>query len=76
MLAGSDPLPFAEEENGIGSFGFSIEGEFDADNPAQSVRKIFSDGSNPIKIIGKRNNVFTFARRQYKIMVEKKARKK
>ena len=74
VMAGSDPLPFPGEENGIGSFGFLIEGDFDPDNPAQSIRTIISDSSNPIKLIGKRNKILTFSKRQFKIMAEKKTR--
>ena len=76
VMAGSDPLPFSGEENEIGSFGFVVEGEFDLKNPAQSMRKIFSDPSIRLTLIGKRNHVFKFSKRQYKIMGEKKEREK
>jgi hypothetical protein len=74
-LAGSDPLPFCGEEKEIGSFGFVVEGEFDAVQPALSLRKILSDASTQFIQIGRRNNFFKFAKRQYKIMAEKKTRK-
>lgn len=74
VMAGSDPLPFKGEENEIGSFGFIIQGEFEPDNPARSLRKIFSDPSKKLTLIGKRNNIFKFSKRQYKIMGEKKTR--
>lgn len=74
VIAGSDPLPFKGEEKGIGSFGFLIEGEFDPGNPAQSLRDLISKNKKDTKIIGHRNNIFTFARRQYKIMMEKRTR--
>jgi hypothetical protein len=74
VIAGSDPLPFKGEENGIGSFGFLIEGEFDSENPAQSLRDLMKNKGKDVRIIGKRNDIFTFARRQYKIMMEKRAR--
>lgn len=76
VICGSDPLPFKGEEGGIGSFGFLVDGEFDCEKPADSMRKILNDSQKPITLIGKRNNVFTFARRQIKIMAEKKAREK
>ncbi len=76
VMAGSDPLPFRGEEKEIGSFGFKIEGEFDPENPAQSMRNIFSDPTKKLTLIGKRNNVFKFSKRQYKIMGEKKEREK
>ncbi|MBC8183641.1 hypothetical protein H8E88_21320 [candidate division KSB1 bacterium] len=76
VMAGSDPLPFKGEENEIGSFGFTVEGEFDPKNPAQSMRNIFSDPTKKLTLIGKRNNIFKFSKRQYKIMGEKKEREK
>ncbi len=75
VIAGSDPLPFPGEEKRIGSFGFVLEGDFDPGKPAASVRRALADSQPPITLIGKRNNIFTFARRQYKIMAEKKSRK-
>ncbi|HEX9974423.1 MAG TPA: hypothetical protein VGD14_20310 [bacterium] len=74
VIAGSDPLPFKSEEQGIGSFGFLIEGDFYPKKPAQSLRDLMSRNKKDIQIIGKRNDVFTFARRQYKIMMEKRTR--
>ncbi|MCU0645012.1 MAG: hypothetical protein MUC94_12220 [bacterium] len=75
VIAGSDPLPFKGEEKGIGSFGFTIEGEFDPEQPAQSLQNLMKSNGKDVQIIGKRNDVFTFARRQYKIMMEKSTRK-
>lgn len=74
VIAGSDPLPFGGEEKRIGSFGFVVDGNFDPAKPAESVRKILANSLSPVNLIGKRNNVFAFARRQYKIMAEKKTR--
>jgi len=74
IIAGSDPLPFKGEEQGIGSFGFLIEGEFDPEKPAQSLRDLMNSKGQDVQIIGKRNDIFTFARRQYKIMMEKRTR--
>ncbi len=74
VIAGSDPLPFKGEEKDIGSYGFLIEGEFDQEKPAQSLRDLMSKNRDEIKIIGHRNNIFTFASRQYKIMMEKRTR--
>jgi len=76
VIAGSDPLPFGGEELRIGSFGFLIEGEFDVDQPAQSLRDLLNRSRKKIKLIGRRNDVFTFVRRQHKIMMEKRTRSK
>jgi len=74
VIAGSDPLPFKGEENNIGSYGFLIEGKFVPTNPAQSLQDLMNSKAKNIRIIGKRNDVFTFTRRQYKIMAEKRTR--
>ncbi|HDP98454.1 MAG TPA: hypothetical protein ENN22_04625 [bacterium] len=76
IIAGSDPLPFSGEENGIGSFGFLLQGDFDPDSAVESMKKILLNSPKPIQLIGKRNGVFTFAGRQYRIMAEKKQREK
>ena len=68
VIAGSDPLPFSGEEKLVGSYGFSIVGEFDKQKPVTSIRKMLRDDNLKISFIGKRNDPFTFAKRQYKIM--------
>lgn len=74
IMAGSDPLPFPGEEQGIGRYGFLIQGNFDAEKPAQSLRELLNRNSKAIRIMGRRNDIFTFAIRQYKIMMEKRTR--
>ena len=71
VIAGSDPLPFAGEESLIGSYGFSVKGAFDTEKPVTSLRKILRDENTKISYIGKRNNVFTFAKREAQIMANK-----
>ena len=68
IIAGSDPLPFENEEKQIGLYGFSITGKFDEAKPAESLRKLVLDKQTKINLIGRRNNLFTFGRRQFKIM--------
>ncbi len=75
LMFGSDPLPFCGEEKEIGGLGFVVEGEFDAAQPALSVKNILANESKSFIQIGRRNNFFKFAKRQYKIMAEKKTRK-
>ncbi len=74
VIAGSDPLPFSGEEETVGTFGFKIEGDFDASQPANSFCKMMKKNRNSLALIGRRNDIFTFARRQYKIMAEKRTR--
>jgi len=68
IIAGSDPLPFDNEEKQVGLYGFSITGKFDEAKPAESLRKLLLDKQTQINLIGKRNDLFTFGRRQFKIM--------
>jgi hypothetical protein len=74
IVAGSDPLPFHGEESLVGSYGFTVTGQFDPDRPAQSIRQLLSDPSIDLKRSGHRNPVHTFARRQIKVMLLKKQR--
>ncbi|MFZ5517847.1 MAG: hypothetical protein ACOY90_14480 [Candidatus Zhuqueibacterota bacterium] len=74
VIAGSDPLPFSGEEETVGTFGFKIKGDFDSARPARSFTKMMKANRNSVELIGRRNNIFTFAGRQYKIMAEKRTR--
>lgn len=74
VIAGSDPLPFSGEEETVGTFGFKIKGDFDSSKPAQSFRKMMKENRDSMELIGRRNNIFTFAGRQHKIMAEKRTR--
>jgi len=71
IIAGSDPLPFAGEERLVGSYGFTLTGDFSPEKPATSLLKLLSDSACQIDFIGKRNNPITFAKRQFKIMAGK-----
>jgi len=72
VTAGSDPLPFNGEEKYIGSYGFCLDGNFNADRPADAIRSLLKEPETNISLIGKRNGFFTFCRRQYKIMAQKR----
>lgn len=52
ILAGSDPLPIAGEENIMGSYAIRTE-QFDADHPVSSIRAILQRGQ--FSIVGRRN---------------------
>ncbi len=75
VIAGSDPLPFYGEENYVGSYGFCMRGEFDLERPADSIRVLLRINEQSLSLIGKRNNLATFCRRQYKILSEQRRRK-
>lgn len=72
IIAGSDPLPFAGEEDQIGRYGCTMTGDFDPTRPADSIRKMLQHPENPIQPCGRRNFAPTFFKRQFKIMIEKK----
>ncbi|NOY58957.1 MAG: hypothetical protein GXO75_08500 [Calditrichaeota bacterium] len=71
VIAGSDPLPFAGEEKYLASYVSTISGDFDADRPANTVRKLLLDQSTPVIRCGKRSGPFAFIKRQIRIMREK-----
>lgn len=73
VLTGSDPLPFAGEEELIASYSFIADGFFDADKPASSLRSALISPQSTFTICGRRSAPLTFAGRQYKIMAEKKS---
>jgi len=69
IIAGSDPLPFKKEEKIIGKYGFVLEGQFDENKPAASIRSLLKHGNEKLTLIGNRNDPLTFVKRQTKIMV-------
>ncbi len=71
VIAGSDPLPFKGEERFIGSYGFHIQGKFDATKPATSIRQLVKNSQKTVEILGKRNDPFTFFYREARIMAKK-----
>lgn len=73
LINGSDPLPFTEEMAKVGSYGFTVVGEFDPEKPAGSLREILTvpgigDG---IEFFGKRDGIVSFFSRQAKIYLKK-----
>lgn len=67
IIRGSDPLPFAGEEDLIASYAFLVQGGFDDSRPAASIRIILADASDFIPC-GRRSGMLQFANRQYRIM--------
>jgi hypothetical protein len=72
ILAGSDPLPFAGEEELVGSYGFTISGRFDPQKPARSIRELLTDPATDVSRSGKRNMPVTFVERHARVMMLKK----
>ena len=74
IIAGSDPLPFDGEEEMVGTFGFMMQGEFDRNQPTESLHRLLLNPKTECRIIGRRTSPVKFFRRQVKIMREKKQR--
>jgi hypothetical protein len=71
IINGSDPLPFAGEETRVGSYGFSVEGDFNEDEPTQSLRDILASPGLTIVFFGQRDQASSFIKRQSKIYLKK-----
>lgn len=76
VIAGSDPLPFYGEEKYLGSYGFCLRGEFNLYRPVDSIRSLLRKPETNISLIGQRNDIVTFCRRQYKILLEQRRSKR
>ncbi|MBN1482917.1 hypothetical protein EH223_13365 [candidate division KSB1 bacterium] len=72
LVTGSDPLPFAGEEDLIASYTFVTEGDFHQHKPVSSLRSILCAPQRTFAICGRRSGPLAFAKRQFKIMTEKK----
>jgi hypothetical protein len=77
LISGSDPLPFPSETRKPGSFGFSVEGEFNPEEPVQSLRDILAAPGIDSRIdrFGYRDGVLSFFKRQSKIYLKKYLKK-
>lgn len=66
IISGSDPLPFTEEEQVMGQYAIRLDSDFDPENPAKSIRSIFTQpGFNP-SLTGKRGSLLSTLRRLFK----------
>ncbi len=66
VIAGSDPLPFAGEENSFGSYVSTASGSFEQLTPAEILRRIVGDPAVTLAKRGNRSNPVAFARRLHK----------
>lgn len=71
IINGSDPLPFAGEETKVGSYGFSVEGDFNEAEPAKSLRDILAAPGLTISFFGQRDNTISCIKRQSQIYIKK-----
>ena len=66
ILSGSDPLPFKGEENLAGSYASFLEGDFQKNEPNDSIKKILLEKNLNIKHLGKRSSLNQTLYRLYK----------
>ncbi|MEN8154179.1 MAG: hypothetical protein ABFR75_09150 [Acidobacteriota bacterium] len=71
VISGSDPLPLPGEEKKGGSYFFTINGKFDSEKPFLSIKKILKLEIKELKLSGKRDSLFSFLKRQSKILLKK-----
>lgn len=67
VVAGTDPLPIADETVRAGSFGFTINGPWDPDRPAASLRDILREQNTTPSTFGQSQGVMQFISRQLQI---------
>jgi hypothetical protein len=67
VIAGTDPLPIADEAGRAGSFGFTIDGPWDPDRPAASLRDILREQNTTPLTFGQSQGVMQFISRQLQI---------
>jgi len=72
-LAGSDPLPFAGEEEQAGRYAVRLQADVDPEHPASSLGKALLDPSRPVQRIGARNAPWLLARRMIGHYQQKRA---
>lgn len=75
IINGSDPLPFSDEINKVGTYGFAVEGVFNEDEPAGSLWEILLSPETPIDSFGQRDNAISFFKRQAKMNLKKYLKK-
>lgn len=72
-LAGSDPLPFAGEEEQAGRYGIRMQFDFDESRPVSSLRTALLNPQIPIERVGSRNSPWSMVDRMIKHRQQKRA---
>ncbi|MCP5046857.1 MAG: hypothetical protein GY940_06775 [bacterium] len=77
-INGSDPLPFEDDFAKVGSFGFTVEGDFNKEKPNQSLKELLITPGIDSRIdrFGFRDPFMNFFKRQSKIYIKKYLKKK
>ncbi len=64
VLPGTDPLPLAGAETGVGRFGFMLEGGLDPDRPARDIAQRLTGLNTQPEIFGRRRSLVAVLREQ------------
>ena len=64
ILPGTDPLPLARQAGKAGRYGFVLSGDFDANRPAESIRRYLAAPDVAVSPYGRRETLTGFARAQ------------
>lgn len=59
VISGSDPLPFAGEEQVMGRYGISVGSDFDTENPVRSIRSLLTQPGLKPSLVGKRGGLLS-----------------
>ena len=73
ILPGSDPLPFPDEVDRAGSFGFRLDGALDLHRPAAAVRALLGDPAVEIRAFGSGERLLPFLRHQVAMQLRKRS---
>ena len=63
VVAGTDPLPFAGEECGVGRYGVAWEGDLGEYSLVRDIRRMLLDPLCAMRTVGRRDSVLSVARR-------------
>jgi hypothetical protein len=74
VLSGSDPLPFPEEVERVGSFGFMTKFAIDPDRPAASLKRHLLQMNPELKQFGQPHRSLPFFRNQVRMQLLKRKR--
>jgi hypothetical protein len=76
VLAGTDPLPFADQASRVGRYGVVLKGEIDRDKPAASILAHIKASDAQPKTYGKTDGLVTFLRLQVGMQLRKRLGKR
>jgi hypothetical protein len=66
IVAGTDPLPFAGEERGIGRYGVAWSGDLGEYSLVRDIRSMLLDPQCVMRTVGERGGLLTVTRRLIK----------